>query len=682
MARLWLAVKDSVVPNPDINGDTGIADPGVAFPGPGESGYTGGARVSWVSGSALPQVILQGVRRTDGDFVSLAFFVRFDRDFSDHDAIVIGFRKNAAGPHDQTQCRRIDIFPLHAGAGAGPTPEPEDSSPDVRTGQPPRTVVYRKGIGTAQWAKITAPTAAGLIAVRSWRPPTPSGWRQERAWSVEAKIPTNAAAGTSVGLDWIDLNTSSFGLYISVIRTIADPVSGLGLFANQFIWPTSSPPLTGTLDPIVQVDNIQIAPGSYGEAVLPTPGAPNPNKGVKFVNGELGIGIRPQAGGALGATIDLTGTNTLTARVMNDSTDASGDASRVTAEFRLANWGLGANTTWTRIITQPGTNPSTPAVDVPHGTASLDLTTNWELTATQRVQYDTDATRHQCLTVHLDAAGSRRNPVLGATNASPIEITTLDPHGLTTGDRVIVTDVAGNSAANNTVTTPEWTVTVTGTSTFTLDGSAGDGDYTSNGFVRRAAVQVVEFAQSSMRRNMDFLDLSDAEREAEISGAGYPEPPQGRADHDFLLLVDARDLTPRRTISRHGARLQGLPEEMAADVAEGEGTVRQVWVWVVHGYRDTGHTLRVSGAEYKIFDPAPGAFGYVAQHDGPATDVLTFDLSGGRLTRHGDGVYTLPVPHNGSVVIHTVVSAGPAPQGCLPGWLARLIEAVRRLLGR
>ena len=67
--------------------------------------------------------------------------------------------------------------------------------------------------------------------------------------------------------------------------------------------------------------------------------------------------------------------------------------------------------------------------------------------------------------------------VSAATNASPIALTT-NAHGLTTGARVAVTEVGGNTAANGT-----WTVTVTSATTFTLNGSAGNGAYSGGGYV-------------------------------------------------------------------------------------------------------------------------------------------------------------------------------------------------------
>jgi len=65
--------------------------------------------------------------------------------------------------------------------------------------------------------------------------------------------------------------------------------------------------------------------------------------------------------------------------------------------------------------------------------------------------------------------------VTNATNASPIVVTS-NSHGLATGNVVTITGVAGNLAANAT-----WVVTKVNANSFSLDGSTGNGAYTSGG---------------------------------------------------------------------------------------------------------------------------------------------------------------------------------------------------------
>jgi len=66
--------------------------------------------------------------------------------------------------------------------------------------------------------------------------------------------------------------------------------------------------------------------------------------------------------------------------------------------------------------------------------------------------------------------------ITNATNASPIVITTAGAHGLTTGDNVSIDLIEGNEAGNGT-----FFVTVTGATTFELNGSSGSGTYITDG---------------------------------------------------------------------------------------------------------------------------------------------------------------------------------------------------------
>jgi hypothetical protein len=69
-------------------------------------------------------------------------------------------------------------------------------------------------------------------------------------------------------------------------------------------------------------------------------------------------------------------------------------------------------------------------------------------------------------------------PVGYASYTAPISIGTTEAHGLATGNVVSISGVLGCTAANGT-----WTVTVTGSTHFTLNGSSGNGAYTSGGLV-------------------------------------------------------------------------------------------------------------------------------------------------------------------------------------------------------
>ncbi len=72
----------------------------------------------------------------------------------------------------------------------------------------------------------------------------------------------------------------------------------------------------------------------------------------------------------------------------------------------------------------------------------------------------------------VDTPTARRQnvPIGYAAYTSPISIGLQNPHGLSTGDRVVVSGVQGMTSANGT-----WTVTVTDTTHFTLNGSIANG---------------------------------------------------------------------------------------------------------------------------------------------------------------------------------------------------------------
>ena len=77
--------------------------------------------------------------------------------------------------------------------------------------------------------------------------------------------------------------------------------------------------------------------------------------------------------------------------------------------------------------------------------------------------------------------GSVGGAITGATNASPIVVTTTSAHGLLTGDQVQIAGVVGNTAANGLFLATFLTAT-----TFSLQGSTGNGVYTSGGAVSQA----------------------------------------------------------------------------------------------------------------------------------------------------------------------------------------------------
>ncbi len=98
-----------------------------------------------------------------------------------------------------------------------------------------------------------------------------------------------------------------------------------------------------------------------------------------------------------------------------------------------------------------------------------------------------------------DSSAGNRLTVTGATNATPIVVTTSASHGLRNGDQVWISLVGGNTAANNAAATPSWFVGSVTATTFALysdaalsTGVAGSGAYTSGGIVVPAMIGTVD----------------------------------------------------------------------------------------------------------------------------------------------------------------------------------------------
>ena len=663
---------DPVTGSPTIDGFTGIGDDGV-ITNEYEAGYVKGDRLTfgsgattpvvYGSGSGFPPAVFQGVR--NGDFLNLAFFCRFDLGFDPEDVIVIAVKPSPGA--SQTEARRIDIFPLYLDLGAddknlatgGPAGDP-DTPPasigtppgqdfHVRTNKPAQSAIHYRGqtVPGQPWTTLnpsgTTYSPANIdIKVRSWLPPVAtltqsvgvqtvpaspstftfnvvnaSGFPPQGAfvagsttgssiiiryfgksgnsltgcstsmgatiaagspvrlfdggWSIEVALPlySTVMEGPDVGggADWIDI-PDSFGLYFNIIRVGSGPLaqSSQGFYATQFCFPFGAGgEITGVLDATTSIP-------SYGTGLIPalqTPPNHDLGLGIRFVGGELGVGVRDLSAvpmSALGTSIHNSASaladNRLVARIENTGTTSAYDATGIRAEFRFANWGLGAGnfTSWKPAIGATADYPAT-GISLAHG-GTAEVTYAWNKSAVP-AEY-APPHDHQCMWVQLTSTG----------------------------------------------------------------------------------VNPVNFLESSVRRNMDFVTMSEVNRPAEISGVGYPLPPNGASDHEFLLFTTVREIRQQNSY--------GLKSAAAANPKE--DTVR--WLWINHGYRRTGKNIKIGNKSFEILDDTPGSFGFVADHAG-ASDWFRYEFSGGGIQNLGGNIHSIKVPHNGSVWIDTTVKSIP-----------------------
>jgi hypothetical protein len=600
---------DPVTGRPTINGFV-IADPGVNT-AEAEPGYVNGSRYTYENGT-LPPIAIQTVK--DGNTLVIGLFVRGDSSFDDYDCVVVALRPQAGAGN--IAARRLDIFPAW---GDHPTPDDSGfgfgaddaghpgSAPNgpgfaIRTDKPPRArQYYRRDTNSGDWTAYS-PAQAGNAAlydikVRSWEPPMAAGSPPEAGWSMEIRLPVN----TNGNADWITLQ-SEFGIYINLIRAGRIPTAGLdsdNQYCTQFRFPEFPAAVPDTRIRGFLDQTVVIEPGWYGRGLL------NPTaaqvQGVRFQPG-MAIGRRPR-----GNTTDVPG-NQISGSADNDLVALlhnSGPAASVTAEIRMANWGLPGLDSWAKPSGLQNPSPPIALAAGSNATPSSGTTVNrWDAAAVVAAGYA--ARPHQCIWVQLNGAGTN-------------------------------------------------------------------------------------FTQSSMRRNMDFVNLSTHGETAEISGVGYPKPTGGRSDHDFLLATRCRRIAVRDVAGGRQADplTLALVTQALLNTPEGQERMKQttnpkammatrasrtaktepwfndyvVYLWITEGYRRTDDTITVAGRTMELLDETPGSFGFIAAHKGVA-DNLGWELSGTGLSRHAPGLLAIPVPVEGQATIGIKLIAEPdGPRG-------------------
>jgi hypothetical protein len=96
--------------------------------------------------------------------------------------------------------------------------------------------------------------------------------------------------------------------------------------------------------------------------------------------------------------------------------------------------------------------------------------------------------------------------IINASNASPIVITASTDHGMQTGNQCYITAVGGNTAANNSGANPNWIITKVNATQFSLDGSTGNGLYTSGGYCYPGLIAAIDGARFPRQRLADIYN--------------------------------------------------------------------------------------------------------------------------------------------------------------------------------
>jgi hypothetical protein len=156
--------------------------------------------------------------------------------------------------------------------------------------------------------------------------------------------------------------------------------------------------------------------------------------------------------------------------------------------------------------------------------------------------------------------------VAGASDTTPITITTATPHGLQTGMQVSITGVGGNTAANGI-----FTIAVTGQTTFTLNGSSGNGNWTSGGTV------IADVTSLALALNASVADVTAIATALNATPPSLTSATQSGTLADVAMLAsiaNALDVAARYGIS--GATLVQLSQAPAtSDTASAARSVLQ-----------------------------------------------------------------------------------------------------------
>lgn len=129
-----------------------------------------------------------------------------------------------------------------------------------------------------------------------------------------------------------------------------------------------------------------------------------------------------------------------------------------------------------------------------------------------------------------------------ASYSSPISIGTTTAHGLSTGAQVTVSGVLGNTAANGT-----YTITVVDSTHFTLNGTSGNGSYTSGGSVLVGGMgyyddETTAAAQSALGRPLHVFLTPNDDPTAYSADAVFLR--NRLRDHVAALITDLRSSYP------------------------------------------------------------------------------------------------------------------------------------------
>lgn len=500
-------------------------------------------------------------------------------------------------------------------------------------------VAFSSASGTGQMLELL-PFNAGMLGAGNQNaaalPRSQTRTLSGGAWTNTASEPGWLPLNTRV---WLDKDPAhqqwAINMRVPIAAGFNDGISLPNQFAVAFELQVALPAnglVTYRLSNAVPLTDLSAVPDSttwprFDIALAPSD--PGCAKSVSLATNDVGTTYKDAANVEHPNRISLSGPNTFFA-LPNNETPASVPASTVSATFRIANWG-----------TQPDWN------DIPNPTTSLWKQLNSTLVSNgSAIAASTKASlaTGNALSFPWTPNVNERCEITGQAGVPASQ----------TGDGVAI---PGNAACPNVQPTRRLHQCM-------LVELSGGG---------------LTYNPSSVYRNMDFVEASTFERDAEISIAGLA-PASGVTQRDVYLYVqtlqmpksvakpDASqnlvDFGKLQDVLRRGdnGRLASSggtstpPQIPDRPPLDGDfSTLNQLYPsYVVHAFRDTGASINVGGQVRRVLQPQ-SSFGYYVHHAGPLVGWDTA-LDGAQLI--APNYYLVAaVPEGGAKVVKTRIVA-------------------------
>lgn len=152
-----------------------------------------------------------------------------------------------------------------------------------------------------------------------------------------------------------------------------------------------------------------------------------------------------------------------------------------------------------------GTSFATALKNISGATSAKGITANDTVRIKQAPLYNTGVNATWTSVQQRGISPFSTQAITGATNATPIVVTTSLAHGYSTGDVIQLTGATGNTAANGI-----WKVTVTNSTTFSLDDSSGNGAYGASGVISPIFCRTIKTASALVQPIASFAPIRTA----------------------------------------------------------------------------------------------------------------------------------------------------------------------------